>query len=249
MKSTQNKLTLFIAIGALIAFGLACGASKPAPPEYVGLWTGDGGATITIRADGGADYKSGGTSVTGGSLTIDDAGKTLKITLASMGPTYTIDKAPSGGQMTLSGVIFRKAGGSTSDTKPSTSKAEVPSGDKLQTLVKTTFLDFSDAVQGEDFTDFHKKVAKVWRDSVTPDELLTAFKVFVDNKSDYNFKKAVSSLDATFEPAPAIEQVKGLDALVVKGTYPTTPKKAGFELKYVMEDGSWKLIGINISAK
>lgn len=249
MKTSPNKLTFLIAIGILIVFGLACGASEPAPPEYVGFWTGDDGATITIRADGGADYKSGGSSVNGGSVTIDETAKSLKITLASLGPTYTIDKAPSGGQMTLNGVIFRKAGGSGSDTKSSTEKPEIPTNDKLQTLVKTTFLDFSDAVQDEDFTDFHNKVAKVWRDSSTPDELITAFKVFIDNKVDYNFKKAVSPLDATFDPAPAIEQVKGLDALVVKGSYPTKPKKAGFELKYVMEDGSWKLIGINISAK
>lgn len=78
--------------------------------------------------------------------------------------------------------------------------------------------------------------------------MLTAFKIFVDNKADYNFKKAVSPLDATFTPAPAIEKVSGLDALIVKGYYPTKPQRANFELKYTMDDGSWKLIGINIKA-
>mgnify|MGYP005606224727 FL=1 len=73
-----------------------------------------------------------------------------------------------------------------------------------------------------------------------------SFKAFVENKENYNFKKAVSPMDATFEPAPVIDKVAGLDALIVKGYYPTKPERANFELKYTMDDGSWKLIGINI---
>lgn len=242
---SDNTFNLIIATVALMMVGLACGSSTPPPAQYVGVWTGDDGAVITIRGDGSGDYISGGSKVTGGSVTIDEAAKTLKVTLATLGPTYTIDKPPAGNQMTLSGVVFRKSGGGA-DTKTSDTKPEIPSNDKLQTLVKTTFLDFSDAVQSGDFEDFHTKAATVWRDESSPEEMLTAFKVFVDNKADYNFKRAVSPLDATFSPAPAIEKVIGLDALVVKGYYPTKPQRANFEFKYTMEDGSWKLIGVNI---
>ncbi len=251
MRTHTNFVSFAIALIALLLIGLACGSSKPAPPAYVGHWTGDDGSTITIRADGGADYRSGGTKVTGGSAVIDEGAKTLKISLAGLGPSFTIDKAPSGGQMTLSGVVYRKGGNSdtTTDTKTTDKKPEVPSEEKLQTLVKTTFMDFGDAVQAEDFSDFHKKTAKVWRESTDPGELLDAFKVFVDNKADYNFKRAVSPLEATFTPSPSIEDVKGLDALVVKGYYPTTPQRANFELKYVMDDGTWKLISINIRTR
>jgi len=251
----QNGLTLAIAMIAILVVGLACGGSKTPPPAaYVGAWTGADGTTLTIRADGSADYKSGSSSVDNGSVTVDEAAKSLKVTFAGIGPSYTIDKPPTGDQMTLSGVIYRKGGGgTTSDSKTETTsssgKAEIPGNDKLQTLVKTTFLDFGDAVQSEDFTDFHNKVAKVWRDSSTPDEMNDAFKVFIQNKENYNFKKAVSALDATFSPAPAIEKVQGLDALVVKGFYPTKPEQANFELKYTMDDGTWKLIGINIKTK
>ena len=249
--STASSL---LVLASLLFVALACGSKTPPPSQYVGVWTSDDGSTITIYSDGSGDYKSGSSSVSGGSTTIDETAKTLKISLASMGPSYTIDKAPSGNQMTLSGVVFKKGGGgsssdSKSDSKTTSSKAEVPSNDKLQTLVKTTFLDFSDAVQSGDFSDFHKKVAKVWQDQSSDDEMADAFKSFVDNKANYNFKKAVSPLDATFSPAPAIEQVSGLDALVVKGYYPTTPMRANFELKYTMEDGIWKLIGINIKTK
>ncbi len=240
-----NKANLIFALSALLIVGLACGSKTPPPPEYVGAWTSNDGTSITIRNDGSADYKSGSSSVSGGSAVVDEAAKTLKISLAGLGPTFKIDKAPSGNEMTLDGVVFKKSGGG-SDTKSSNEKPEIPSEEKLQTLVKTTFLDFGDAVQSSDFSDFHKKSASVWRDEFSPEQMLKAFQVFVDNKEDYDFKKAVSPLDATFTPAPAIEKIRGLDALVVKGYYPTKPQQANFELKYVIDDGTWKLIGINI---
>lgn len=250
MPSRQNTFASVLALGILVVLALACGSSKPAPPAYVGAWTGDDGASIVIRADGGADYRSGGTKVTGGSAVIDESARTLKISLAAMGPSFTIDKPPAGGEMTLSGVVYRKSGGSGTDpVERPASKPEIPAEEKLQTLVKTTFLDFGDAIQTEDFSDFHNKTAKVWRDSTSPDELLDAFKVFVNSKSDYNFKRAISPLEAEFEPAPAIQNVSGLDALVVKGFYPTKPQRANFELKYVMDDGTWKLISINVRTR
>lgn len=254
--NARNFTALILSVGVLFVLGFACGGSgTPPPSEYVGAWTGNDGSTITIRADGSGDYKSGGTTVTNGSVEIDDAKKELTIKLVGIGPTLKIDKEPSGNKMTLGGVVYTKGGGSSdtkSDTKSdskSDAKPEIPSKDKLQTLVKTSFMDFSDAVQAEDFTDFNKKVAKVWQEQTSPDEMKDAFKVFVDNKADYNFKRAIASLDATFSPEPTIGKVLDLDALILKGYYPTSPARANFELKYVMEDGNWKLVGINIKTE
>ncbi len=245
VKSSGSSLSLFLALGILLVVGLGCGGSTPAPPAYVGFWQGDDGSTITIRADGGADYKSGGTSVTGGGVTVDEGAKTLKISMAGLGPSFTIDKAPEGGKMTLSGVVYRKAGGGGSDSSTSDAKPTIPSDEKLQTLVKSTMMDFGDAVQSGDFEDFHNKIAKVWRDTSTPEKMKEAFAVFVDNKEQFNFKRAIATLDAKFSPAPSIEKVSGLDAMILKGTYATKPGTI-FELKYTMEDGVWKLIGINV---
>ncbi len=261
MKNMISKLfykrnapaALLLALGVLLFLGLACGQKTPPPSQYVGVWTSDEGTLVTIRSDGSGDYKSGGTSVTNGSVAVDEGAKTLKITFASMGPSFTIDKPPSGGQMTLSGVVFKKSGGgsdtktdSSPDTKSDDSRSTVPSDEKLQNLTKATMNDFSDAVQAGDFTDFHKKIAKVWRDDTSPDDLLTSFKGFVDDKEHYNFKKAISSLNATYSPAPSMDKVRGLDALIVNGYYPTKPMRANFELKYTMDEGAWKLIGIRI---
>ena len=242
----RNLLTVTVAIAALLVVGIACGSNTPAPPAYVGVWTSGDGATITIRSDGGGDYKSGGTSVSGGGAVIDETAKTLKITFASLGPTFKIDKAPNGNEMTLDGIVFKKTGGGATTTTATDVKPEVPSKEKLQTLVKTSLLEFGDAVQDEDFSDFHKKIAKVWRDTSTPEKFGEAFKVFTEKKEIYNFNKAVAPLDAEFSPEPKIETVQGLNALVVKGNYPTKPQKTFFEFKYVMDDGSWKLLGIDV---
>ncbi len=247
----RNLVAMFIAIAALMVVGLACsgGADKAADekqagPEFVGAWAAADGSTITIRSDGGGDYKIGGTSVTGGSAVVSESNKTLRITMLGMGSPMKIDKAPANGEMTIDGVVYKKAGGgsttSTSDVKP-----EVPSKEKLQTLIKTTFLDFGDAVQTEDFSDFQKKVAKVWRDGVTPEKMEEAFKTFIDNKANYDFKRVITPLDAVFSPEPKIENFKGLDALIVKGKYDTKPV-TNFDFKYTMDDGSWKLIDIRV---
>lgn len=246
----HNFISLFITLIALLAVGLACGGGsksadeKQAGPEFVGAWAAADGSTITIRSDGSGDYKIGGNSVSNGSALVSEKDKTLRVAMLGMGSPMKIDKAPANGEMTIDGIVYKKSGGGS--TSSNDSKPEIPSKDKLQTLVKTTFLDFNDAVQGEDFTDFHKKIAKVWRDTSTPEKLAEAFKSFTDDKENYNFKRAVAPLDAVFTPDPVIEKVSDMDALIVKGHYPTKPARANFELKYVMDDGNWKLIGINV---
>ncbi|MBK7705285.1 MAG: hypothetical protein IPJ30_05760 [Acidobacteria bacterium] len=235
----HNLKTLSITLGVLLMIGLACGgSSKPAPSEYVGFWTGADGTTITIRADGGADYKSSNTSISGGGLEIDEAGKTLKITFASLGPSFTIDKAPDGNQMTLSGVVYKKGGVAAT--------LEMPAEPELQELAKATMKDFDGAVQSGDFTGFYKKLAKKFQDQSSPDKLKDAFKVFVDNKDDFDLK-SVFTMKATFEPSPTFEPIGDEKALSLTGSYATSPKKLKFELKYFKEEGAWKLASIRIN--
>lgn len=110
MKS--NLFVLTIAIGALLLAGLACSSgapdAKPAGPEYVGAWSAKDGSTITIRSDGSADYKSGNTSVSGGSAEVSEQEKTLRISLMGIGPKLKIDKPPANDEMTLDGIVYRK---------------------------------------------------------------------------------------------------------------------------------------------
>src|ERR1700752_3370914 len=118
----KNRLNLLLAVGILVAICLACGSKTPPPTQYVGSWTGADGTEITIRMDGSGDYKSGNSSVSGGTVGIQQSGKSLKITMLTRGPTFTIDKPPSGDEMTLSGVVFRKGGGSGTKTDTTSKK-------------------------------------------------------------------------------------------------------------------------------
>jgi len=89
---SNNRLNIILVTFALLAIGLACGGGAPkaedekqAGPEYVGAWTAKDGSTITIRSDGSADYKIGGTSVTGCTALVSEKRKTLQGAKARQG--------------------------------------------------------------------------------------------------------------------------------------------------------------------
>lgn len=125
-----------------------------------------------------------------------------------------------------------------STAKADASKGEMPSDDELQTVVKETLLEFNDAVQGNDFTNFHAKICEPWQEQATPESLRESFKVFIDKDIDI---APISSLDAQFSPAPEIGRELGYKTLKVKGQYPTRPNLTKFELNYIPEGKEWKL--------
>ena len=270
------KLSAIFAIGIFLLIGLGCfgggksSSSKPIPAEYVGAWPGSDGSTITIRGDGKGDYKSGGTTVDGGTVEIDDAKKELSITFFGIGPTKKIDSAPSGDQMTLDGIVYKRSGGnstaltdtnskttSSPDTKSSpdskstnknyskadASRGEIPEGDELQEMTQKTLIDFNDAVQAGDFTDFFQTISKLWQRQSSPSKLRDTFKVFVDKKIDIG---AVRTMEANFTSKPRVDDSKGFKELILEGNYATSPTATRFELKYTPEGKNWKLTGIMV---
>lgn len=130
-------------------------------------------------------------------------------------------------------------------TKADASKSEIPSDDEMQDIVKKTMLDFNDALQKEDFTDFHKTVSKVWQKQITPDKFKESFKTFIDGDTDFG---SIRSMKANFTSPPEITKSTGAKTLEAKGDYSTSPKNTEFELKYIPEGKEWKLIGIQVYA-
>lgn len=127
---------------------------------------------------------------------------------------------------------------------PLTENAEkMPTKKELKKLVLDSLLLFNDAIQTESFEDFYNHTGKVWQKEVTPEKLLEAFQSFVDQKADIS---PIAELEPAFEGTPAINE-DGF--LAIKGSYPTKPSKVSFDLKYVDEDGSWKLVAIHVQAK
>ncbi len=264
MKNMMNRsltgrnatVSLLLVLGIFFVVGFACsGSSTPPPSQYVGFWTGEDGSTITIRGDGGADYKSGNSSVSGGSVTVDESAKTLKISFATLGPNFTIDKAPSGDRMTLSGVVYKKSGGD-SDTKPdkttssssdNKSTGDAPTSSEAEKLIKATFSDFSDAIDSGDFTDFYENASSDFQATYTKDQVKSTFTVFVDNKS-----KALPSLEdvqsrsASFSGGPSIDTEKGIKIMVADGEFASKPNPVKFETRYEWEKGEWKMLKFKI---
>jgi hypothetical protein len=119
---------------------------------------------------------------------------------------------------------------------------KVPTDKELKKLALDSLLLFNVAIQTKDFEDFYGHSAKLWQKEVTPEKLLEIFQSFIDQ--EINIALIVKH-EPAFEGTPAINE-DGF--LVIKGSYPTQPK-VFFELKYVNEDESWKLVGINVQVK
>ncbi|MBK9165419.1 MAG: hypothetical protein IPM21_16220 [Acidobacteria bacterium] len=104
----KNLKNLMLVLGLAIGLGLACGGGDPVPQAYQGDWIGTDGSTIYMYGDGKAGFKVGGKSVDGGGAEIDNAAKTLTISLFGISQTWKIDEEPADGEMKLSGVVYRR---------------------------------------------------------------------------------------------------------------------------------------------
>ena len=131
---------------------------------------------------------------------------------------------------------------STSDT----ARGDVPADSELQRLAKKTLMDFNDAIQNDDFSDFRDTFSKPFKDQVSAEKLGGVFHEFVEAKLDFSSAK---DLTATFSPAPSVEKSGGYKVLELKGAYPTKPRKTNFEFNYIDEDGQWKLSKIDVNTK
>ena len=128
----------------------------------------------------------------------------------------------------------------------SESKPVEPSRDEVHKLVKTTCMDFGDAIQSGDVAAFHSKVAKAWQKEMSVDKMKEAFQRYFDDRANYDFRRLLPPLKVYLDPQPKFEKVNDLDALVVDGRFETTPRPVNFHLTYIMEGKTWKLIRMNI---
>lgn len=266
LRRGDAKLNAAFALAAVVFFALACsfgGSSsggKNVPAEYLGDWMGQDGTKISIRGDGTGEYHSSSVNISGGSVNVDENAKTLKISFIGLGKTLKIDEPPSANEMKLDGVVYRRTGGfapsstssstsnanaassSNSNSGSSSSSGAVPSDAELQTLVKNTLTDFGKACAEGDFDDFHANdLAKPFREQFSAEDLRKTFDSFVQQK--INVAPAIKNMQATFSPAPSVNED---GVLSVSGSYPTTPSETKFDLKYVKEGGQWKVLSIKV---
>jgi hypothetical protein len=117
---------------------------------------------------------------------------------------------------------------------------KIPSETEQKSMTLETLLTFNKCVQAKDFTAFHKDIAKLWQEQTTPEKLQALFQDFIDKGLDIS---PIKKLEPVFNKPAEIDSD---GVLVINGYYPTTPKRVVFRLKYLQEEGDWKLVGIKL---
>jgi hypothetical protein len=110
-------------------------------------------------------------------------------------------------------------------------------------LIKTTLLTFNDANVTQNYTVLHSKLSKQFRDQFPPERLKEVFKPFVEQKIDIDLIAAKAPI-----PAKAAE-IDDRGVLSLNGHFDTKPSHVFYDLGYVMSDGEWKPIKINVNVR
>ena len=118
---------------------------------------------------------------------------------------------------------------------------DMPSPFVQEVLVKSILVTLNDAVAADNFTVFHAKISKPFRDQFPPERLKAIFKDLVDKHAVFDAvvaKPIVPDADA---------MIDGDGVLRLKGHFETTPKQVKYQLGFIPSDGVWKLSAVTIN--
>ena len=120
---------------------------------------------------------------------------------------------------------------------------KVPDATSREMIIKTTLLTFNDANITGNYAVLHAKLAKPFRDQFSPERLKEAFKAFADKHID---------IDIIAAKAPVASQesrVTDKGVLMLYGYFDAAPNRVNYELEFIMSDGDWKPIKLNVDIK
>ena len=134
--------------------------------------------------------------------------------------------------------------GRNADTVRPALAQKVPDKATQEALIKGTLLTFNDANVTGNYTVLHAKSSKPFRDQFPPDRLQEAFKDFREKHIDFDII-AARQIVMSQEP-----KVNDDGKLMLYGYLDASPKsRVHFELEYIMSEGEWKPIKINVNLK
>ena len=142
--------------------------------------------------------------------------------------------------LALAGVLAIASLGSFS---PALAQLKIPNKAAQEVLIKTTLLTFNDANVTGNYAVLHAKGAKPFRDQFPPERLKDVFKAFVDNHIDFDIIAARTPL-STQEA-----KINDEGVLNLQGYFDTTPNHVYYDLNYILSEGEWKPIKINVNVK
>ena len=114
---------------------------------------------------------------------------------------------------------------------------------ELEALIKSTLLTFNDANVTGNYTVFHARLAKPFREQFSPDRLKEAFRSFSQQNIDLAI---IAALKPKLTEDPRIDE-RG--ALLLRGHFETSPNRVTFDLDYIQSDGEWQLINIHVKVQ
>jgi hypothetical protein len=132
---------------------------------------------------------------------------------------------------------------SLSIVAPTQAQLKLPDQNVLEALVKTTLLTFNDANVTGNYAVLNAKASKPFRDQFPPDRLKEVFKPFAEKHINF-------WVIATKTPLPTQEPKIDENArLILQGYFDTTPSHVYYDLHYILSEGEWKPIKINVNVK
>lgn len=120
---------------------------------------------------------------------------------------------------------------------------KVPNERVLEALVKVTLLTFNDANVTGNYTVFHAKASKPFRDQFPPEKLHETFREFAEKQIDFDI---IAAYKPVYDPPPKVD---GDGRLLINGYFPTEPARVVYDLQFIPSDGEWKLISINVKTE
>ena len=120
---------------------------------------------------------------------------------------------------------------------------KVPGAVTQEIIIKETLLTFNDANVTGNYSILHAKASKPFRDQFSPERLKEVFKEFASKGIDIALVVAKTPI-ASQEPSVSD---KGILTLV--GYFDTTPSRVYYDLGFLMSDGEWKPLKLNVNLK
>ena len=112
-----------------------------------------------------------------------------------------------------------------------------------EALIKATLLTFNDANITGNYDVLHGKLSKPFRDTFSPEQLKETFKIFAQRNVDLKIIAAKSPI-ASQEPS-----VTDNGLLLLYGYFDTMPSHVFYQLEFIMSDGDWKPIRIDVQIR
>ena len=120
--------------------------------------------------------------------------------------------------------------------------ADIPDDDSQDVLIRTTLLTFNDANMTNNYAVMLARSSQQFQQQFTTDKMTAAFEIFRKNKL---FFEEVATADYDSSEKAVIDKE---GALVLVGVFKTDDLQVKYNLRYVQNDGAWKMIGLNVDA-